>query len=106
MLLRLEHQFAVTEDSGRNLSSPVTLNLQVRRVKLRNRRRRERRAKAGLCVSAGSIHSLQNLFQTFTITHLQETTLAANQPLSTASRLKWLTNTGEDLAGILPVTGS
>nr|XP_048290616.1 lysosomal alpha-mannosidase isoform X1 [Myodes glareolus] len=63
MLLRLEHQFAVTEDSGRNLSSPVTLNLQ-------------------------------NLFQTFTITHLQETTLAANQPLSTASRLKWLTNTG------------
>lgn len=37
VLLRLEHQFAVTEDSGRNLSSPVTLNLQVRRVKLRKR---------------------------------------------------------------------
>lgn len=63
VLLRLEHQFAVTEDSGRNLSSPVTLNLQ-------------------------------NLFQVFRITHLQETTLAANQPLSTASRLKWTTNTG------------
>ncbi|CAO2610985.1 Lysosomal alpha-mannosidase [Lemmus lemmus] len=63
LLLRLEHQFAVTEDSGHNLSSPVTLNLQ-------------------------------NLFQAFTITHLQETTLAANQPLSTASRLKWRTNTG------------
>ncbi|XP_036044538.1 lysosomal alpha-mannosidase isoform X2 [Onychomys torridus] len=63
LLLRLEHQFAVTEDSGGNLSSPVTLNLQ-------------------------------NLFQAFTITDLQETTLAANQPLSKASRLKWKTNTG------------
>lgn len=31
LLLRLEHQFAVGEDSGLNLSSPVTLNLQVRR---------------------------------------------------------------------------
>ncbi|KAL1785109.1 lysosomal alpha-mannosidase [Sigmodon hispidus] len=63
LLLRLEHQFAVREDSGRNLSSPVTLNLE-------------------------------NLFQAFTITHLQETTLAANQPLSEASRLKWKTDTG------------
>ncbi|XP_051050981.1 lysosomal alpha-mannosidase isoform X2 [Phodopus roborovskii] len=63
LLLRLEHQFAVTEDSGRNLSSPVTLNLE-------------------------------NLFQAFTITQLQETTLAANQLLSKASRLKWMTNTG------------
>ena len=27
LLLRLEHQFAVGEDSGRNLSSPVTLDL-------------------------------------------------------------------------------
>ncbi|XP_041505823.1 lysosomal alpha-mannosidase isoform X1 [Microtus oregoni] len=65
LLLRLEHQFAATEDSGRNVSSPVTLNLQ-------------------------------NLFRVFTITHLQETTLAANQPLSKskASRLKWITNTG------------
>ncbi|KAL6029892.1 hypothetical protein STEG23_036788 [Scotinomys teguina] len=71
LLLRLEHQFAVTEDSGGNLSSPVTLNLQ-------------------------------NLFQAFNITDLQETTLAANQPLSTASRLKWITNTGEDLPGFLP----
>ncbi|XP_076428082.1 lysosomal alpha-mannosidase-like isoform X2 [Peromyscus maniculatus bairdii] len=63
VLLRLEHQFTVTEDSRGNLSSPVTLNLQ-------------------------------NLFQVFTITDLQETTLAANQPLSRASRLKWITNTG------------
>ncbi|XP_036045066.1 lysosomal alpha-mannosidase-like [Onychomys torridus] len=63
LLLRLEHQFAVTEDSGGHLRSPVTLNLQ-------------------------------NLFQAFTITDLQETTLAANQPLSKASRLKWKTNTG------------
>uniref|UniRef100_A0A8C2N314 Alpha-mannosidase n=1 Tax=Cricetulus griseus TaxID=10029 RepID=A0A8C2N314_CRIGR len=63
LLLRLEHQFTVTEDSGRNLSSPVTLNLQ-------------------------------NLFRAFTITQLQETTLAANQPLSKASRLKWMTDTG------------
>ncbi|XP_076427994.1 lysosomal alpha-mannosidase isoform X2 [Peromyscus maniculatus bairdii] len=63
VLLRLEHQFAVTEDSRGNLSSPVTLNLQ-------------------------------NLFQAFTITDLQETTLAANQPLSRASRLKWITDTG------------
>ncbi|XP_076427914.1 lysosomal alpha-mannosidase-like isoform X3 [Peromyscus maniculatus bairdii] len=63
VLLRLEHQFAVTEDSRGNLSSPVTLNLQ-------------------------------NLFQAFIITHLMETTLAANQPLSRASRLKWITNTG------------
>lgn len=36
LLLRLEHQFAVKEDSNRNLSSPVTLNLQVRGVELRN----------------------------------------------------------------------
>lgn len=63
LLLRLEHQFAVKEDSNRNLSSPVTLNLQ-------------------------------NLFKTFTINYLQETTLAANQPLSRVSRLKWMTDTG------------
>lgn len=70
----MEHQFAVKEDSNRNLSSPVTLNLK-------------------------------NLFQTFTIVYLQETTLAANQPLSRASRLKWMTKTGEDLTGILPGAG-
>lgn len=63
LLLRLEHQFTATEDSGRKLSSPVTLNLQ-------------------------------NLFQAFTITELQETTLAANQRLSEASRLKWMTDSG------------
>ncbi|XP_029413237.1 lysosomal alpha-mannosidase isoform X2 [Nannospalax galili] len=63
LLLRLEHQFAVREDSGRNLSSPVTLNLQ-------------------------------DLFSGFTITHLQETTLAANQLLHRASRLKWKPTTG------------
>ncbi|XP_052022231.1 lysosomal alpha-mannosidase isoform X2 [Apodemus sylvaticus] len=38
--------------------------------------------------------NVENLFQTFTIVYLQETTLAANQPLSRASRLKWMTNTG------------
>uniref|UniRef100_A0A5F9DHN8 Lysosomal alpha-mannosidase n=1 Tax=Oryctolagus cuniculus TaxID=9986 RepID=A0A5F9DHN8_RABIT len=63
LLLRLEHQFARGEDSGCNLSSPVTLNLQ-------------------------------NLFSTFTITHLQETTLAANQPRASTSRLKWTPDTG------------
>uniref|UniRef100_A0A2K5YQL8 Alpha-mannosidase n=1 Tax=Mandrillus leucophaeus TaxID=9568 RepID=A0A2K5YQL8_MANLE len=63
VLLRLEHQFAVGEDSGRNLSAPVTLNLR-------------------------------DLFSTFTITRLQETTLVANQLREAASRLKWATNTG------------
>uniref|UniRef100_A0A5F9CDH8 Alpha-mannosidase n=1 Tax=Oryctolagus cuniculus TaxID=9986 RepID=A0A5F9CDH8_RABIT len=63
LLLRLEHQFASGEDSGRNLSSPVTLNLQ-------------------------------RLFSTFTITRLQETTLAANQPRANASRLQWTPDTG------------
>ncbi|XP_048198391.1 lysosomal alpha-mannosidase isoform X2 [Perognathus longimembris pacificus] len=63
VLLRLEHQFAQGEDSCRNLSSPVTLDLQ-------------------------------NLFSAFTIIHLQETTLAANQPLASASRLKWTPDTG------------
>nr|XP_051691757.1 lysosomal alpha-mannosidase [Oryctolagus cuniculus] len=63
LLLRLEHQFARGEDSGHNLSSPVTLDLL-------------------------------NLFSTFTITHLQETTLVANQPRASASRLKWTPNTG------------
>ncbi|XP_051693810.2 lysosomal alpha-mannosidase [Oryctolagus cuniculus] len=63
LLLRLEHQFASGEDSGRNLSSPVTLDLQ-------------------------------NLFSTFTITRLQETTLVANQPRASASRLKWTPDTG------------
>ncbi|XP_040842159.1 lysosomal alpha-mannosidase-like [Ochotona curzoniae] len=62
LLLRLEHQFALGEDSGRNLSSPVTLNLQ-------------------------------DLFSTVTITHLQETTLAANQLRESASRLKWTPDT-------------
>ncbi|KAL2764393.1 lysosomal alpha-mannosidase isoform 2 precursor [Daubentonia madagascariensis] len=63
LLLRLEHQFAVREDSLRNLSSPVTLDLR-------------------------------DMFSAFTITHLQETTLAANQPRASASRLKWTPNTG------------
>nr|XP_020767608.1 lysosomal alpha-mannosidase [Odocoileus virginianus texanus] len=63
VLLRLEHQFAVGEDSGRNMSSPVTLDLT-------------------------------NLFSAFTITHLRETTLAANQLLAYASRLQWTTDTG------------
>uniref|UniRef100_A0A452DNI4 Lysosomal alpha-mannosidase n=1 Tax=Capra hircus TaxID=9925 RepID=A0A452DNI4_CAPHI len=63
LLLRLEHQFAVGEDSGRNLSSPVTLDLT-------------------------------NLFSAFTITHLRETTLAANQLLAYASRLQWTTDVG------------
>ncbi|XP_039108174.1 lysosomal alpha-mannosidase [Hyaena hyaena] len=62
LLLRLEHQFAVGEDSG-NLSSPVTLDLR-------------------------------DLFSAFTITYLQETTLVANQPRASASRLKWTPDTG------------
>ncbi|XP_021563703.1 LOW QUALITY PROTEIN: lysosomal alpha-mannosidase [Carlito syrichta] len=37
---------------------------------------------------------LQDLFSTFTITHLQETTLAANQLRATASRLKWTPDMG------------
>ncbi|XP_069915425.1 lysosomal alpha-mannosidase-like, partial [Oryctolagus cuniculus] len=63
LLLRLEHQFASGEDSGRNLSSLVTLDLQ-------------------------------NLFSTFSITRLQETTLVANQPRASASRLQWTPDTG------------
>ncbi|KAM9685358.1 LOW QUALITY PROTEIN: lysosomal alpha-mannosidase-like [Trichechus inunguis] len=62
LLLRLEHQFAVGEDTDGNLSSPVTLYLR-------------------------------NLFSTFTITRLKETTLAANQPRDRASRLQWTPNT-------------
>ncbi|XP_053440988.1 lysosomal alpha-mannosidase isoform X2 [Nycticebus coucang] len=61
LLLRLEHQFALGEDSGRNLSSPVTLDLR-------------------------------DMFSAFTITRLQETTLAANQLRVSASRLKWTLN--------------
>ncbi|XP_047387943.1 lysosomal alpha-mannosidase isoform X1 [Sciurus carolinensis] len=63
LLLRLEHQFTAWEDSSRNLSAPVTVDLR-------------------------------NLFSTFAITHLQETTLAANQPRASASRLQWTPNTG------------
>ncbi|CAK7293605.1 Lysosomal alpha-mannosidase [Vulpes lagopus] len=37
---------------------------------------------------------LKDLFSAFTITYLQETTLAANQPRASASRLKWTPNTG------------
>ncbi|XP_055975225.1 lysosomal alpha-mannosidase [Sorex fumeus] len=65
LLLRFEHQFAVGEDAGRNLSSPVTLDLR-------------------------------DLFTTFSITQLQETTLAANQLLSKASRLQWTVSTDDD----------
>ncbi|KAM6216790.1 lysosomal alpha-mannosidase [Rhynchocyon petersi] len=63
VLLRLEHQFALGEGTDRNLSSPVTLDLQ-------------------------------DLFSTFTITYLQETTLAANQQRDRASRLRWTPKTG------------
>ena len=34
LLLRLEHQFAVGEDKGGNLGSPVTLDLRVRRAEV------------------------------------------------------------------------
>ncbi|XP_004716876.2 lysosomal alpha-mannosidase-like [Echinops telfairi] len=37
---------------------------------------------------------LRDLFSTFTITHLQETTLAANQPRDRVSRLQWTLKTG------------
>ncbi|XP_046293708.1 lysosomal alpha-mannosidase isoform X1 [Marmota monax] len=63
LLLRFEHQFTVWEDSGRNLSAPVTLDLR-------------------------------DLFSSFTITHVQETTLAANQPRASASRLQWTLKDG------------
>ncbi|XP_006900896.1 PREDICTED: lysosomal alpha-mannosidase [Elephantulus edwardii] len=37
---------------------------------------------------------LRDLFTTFTITHLQETTLAVTQPRDRVSRLQWTTKTG------------
>ncbi|KAM6216779.1 LOW QUALITY PROTEIN: lysosomal alpha-mannosidase-like [Rhynchocyon petersi] len=37
--------------------------------------------------------SLKDMFSTFVITRLEETTLAANQPRDTASRLQWTTST-------------
>ncbi|XP_035888341.1 lysosomal alpha-mannosidase isoform X2 [Phyllostomus discolor] len=66
LLLRLEHQFAVGEDKGGNLSSPVTLDLR-------------------------------DLFSTFTIIDLKETTLAANQLRASASRLQWTPSIGPTL---------
>ncbi|XP_075400879.1 lysosomal alpha-mannosidase-like [Tenrec ecaudatus] len=50
-------------------------------------------------VGEGSLSSpvtldLRDLFSTFTITHLQETTLAANQPRDRVSRLQWTLKTG------------
>ncbi|XP_076977823.1 lysosomal alpha-mannosidase [Tamandua tetradactyla] len=72
LLLRLEHQFAVGEDSGRNLSSPVTVDLR-------------------------------DLFSTFNITSLRETTLAANQLRKAASRLQWDTHTGLPPQATLPL---
>lgn len=50
--------------------------------------------------SVGPTRSLQDLFSTFTITRLQETTLAANQLRASASRLKWTTEIGGDLVGL------
>ncbi|XP_042638582.1 lysosomal alpha-mannosidase-like [Orycteropus afer afer] len=41
--------------------------------------------------------NLRNLFSTFTITRLKETTLAANQPQDGASRLQWTSNMGPAL---------
>ena len=49
--------------------------------------------------SSGPLHCPQNLFSAFTITHLRETTLAANQLLAYASRLQWTTDTGRSLPG-------
>lgn len=40
LLLRFEHQFAVGEDAGRNLSSPVTFDLTVRRAEMGRRQER------------------------------------------------------------------
>lgn len=39
------------------------------------------------------------MFSAFTITHLRETTLAANQLLAYASRLQWTTDAGRSLPG-------
>lgn len=101
LLLRFEHQFAVGEDPGGNLSSPVTLDLRVRRAERGSRQeRQEGRGKTPLCPhSAWPIHCPQDLFSAFTITHLQETTLAANQLSARASRLQWTPNTGGGLPG-------
>lgn len=98
LLLRLEHQFAVGEDSGRNMSSPVTLDLTVRTEVEGDWR--EEGGETPLCPnSSGPLHCPQNLFSAFTITHLRETTLAANQLLAYASRLQWTTDTGRSLPG-------
>lgn len=102
LLLRLEHQFAVGEGSG-NLSSPVTLDLRVRRAEVG---RRQGRGETLLCPhSARPIHCLQDLFSAFTVTYLQETTLAANQLRASASRLKWTPATGGGLPGELGAGG-
>ena len=98
LLLRLEHQFAVGEDSGRNMSSPVTLDLTVRTEVEGDWG--EEGGETPLCPnSSGPLHCPQNLFSAFTITHLRETTLAANQLLAYASRLQWTTDTGRSLPG-------
>ncbi|XP_063575291.1 lysosomal alpha-mannosidase isoform X12 [Pongo abelii] len=48
----------------------------------------------GAAYNLGAPPRTQDLFSTFTITRLQETTLVANQLREAASRLKWTTNTG------------
>lgn len=61
---------------------------------------REGRVEAPLCPrSAWPIHCLQDLFSTFTVTDLKETTLAANQLRASASRLQWTSSTGWGLPG-------
>ena len=96
LLLRLEHQFAVGEDSGRNLSSPVTLDLTVRRKEVGRRQERGGRGNPSFVPTQPGrpIHCPQDLFSAFTITDLRETTLAANQLRAHASRLQWTPNTG------------
>lgn len=105
LLLRLEHQFALGEDMVGNLSSPVTLDLRVRRAEVGRKRERSQRRERGnlawtLPRSAPPTRCLQDLFSAFTITDLKETTLAANQLRARASRLQWTPNTGEGLPGV------
>lgn len=91
VLLRLEHIFERGEGGLFNLSQPVTLDLQVSRGEdqQKGRGKWER-------IPLNPISSLvsQDLFSAFTINHLEETTLSADQLLSKATRLQWRTSTG------------